>query len=99
MLTEVERIKQLGPMETYNELVCNPEAPKSIRDFMRTGNNGIDIYELDELTVKRKIGIVLYRGESYWLKDVYSDLEERMLLAKKWMIKQLEEEPIARGRT
>lgn len=100
MLTEIDRIKMLGPMETYQYLLAEPEAPEALRKKMRWGflNPPIDIYEVESLRLKGKKGMIIHRNKAFKLADLFTDLERRMIPVKQWLIEQQELTPAASAR-
>lgn len=100
MITEIDRIKMLGPMQTYQYLLMEEDAPEQLKKDMRWGFMipPIDIYEIEGLRVKGKKGKVLFRNKAFSMTDILTDLEKRMIPAKKWLVEQAELKPIARSR-
>ena len=87
-----ERIREMGIKEAYNFLVSEEDVPKNIMKRARYGwlMPSVDIWdylrENSGITLRKKTGKARYRGKTYTMGDIYTDMEKRLRLIKKYLL-------------
>lgn len=98
-----ERIRTMDLKQAYNFMVTDENVPTGLKEKARFGfmKPGIDIYDYfnSNFMVKKKRGEVLHNGRRFKITDIYTDMEKRLVLIKKYLIKEFGgSDPLARSR-
>lgn len=92
-----ERIKTMGLKEAYNFIISEDDVPNHVYNQIRFGfmSPKIDIYDYLNKTiqVKGKTGQVLYRGHGFRVEEIYTDMEKRLQIMKKFLLKKYKRVP------
>ena len=96
----IERIQLMGLQETYMFMLGEKEVPTDVKNKMRFGIKiPVDIYDfLDQnFSIKQKSGKIIYRGKPISMEQINTEMEERLILGKEWLLKEYaQKSPIGR---